>query len=106
ELTVQPHWHGGVAGRAGRSSRPPRLATVHTLPAPAGARIGGRPDPTAGDGWFAAEALLGRSAAVLLDYSQGGIYHSAAYQDRVAALARDADPLASRVAARALAAGA
>lgn len=91
ELTVQPQWHGGLAGRPGRSARPPRLATVHTLPAPAGARIGGRPDPTVGDEWLTgAEALLARSAAVLLDYSQGGIYHSPAYQDRVASLARDA----------------
>jgi 4-aminobutyrate aminotransferase-like enzyme len=91
ELTVQPQWHGGLAGRAGGSARPPRLATVHALPAPTGARVTGQPDPTAGDEWLAgAEAVLRRSAAVLLDYSQGGTYHSPAYQDRVAALARDA----------------
>jgi 4-aminobutyrate aminotransferase-like enzyme len=87
ELTVQPQWHGGLAG-AGSSAVPPRLATVHELPAPAGGRVTGQPDPTEGTGWLpAAEAKLARSAAVLLDYSQGGIYHSAQYQDRVAELA-------------------
>jgi 4-aminobutyrate aminotransferase-like enzyme len=59
-----------------------------------GARVTGQPDPTAGDDWIAdAEEKLGRSAAVILDYSQGGTYHSPAYQDRVAAMARDAGTL-------------
>ena len=98
ELTVQPQWHGGLAGpkRVGTagtpgpaSAAPPRLATVHELPAPSGARVTGQPDPTAGQDWIPdARARLARSAAVLLDYSQGGIYHSPGYQDRVAALAR------------------
>jgi 4-aminobutyrate aminotransferase-like enzyme len=96
ELTVQPQWHGGLAGAgtvagAGSSAVPPRLATVHELPAPAGARVTGQPDPTAGTDWLpSARAKLARSAAVLLDYSQGGIYHTPAYQDRVAALAAEA----------------
>jgi 4-aminobutyrate aminotransferase-like enzyme len=95
ELTVQPQWHGGLAGAggvpgAGSSAVPPRLATVHELPAPAGARVTGQPDPTAGTGWLpSARAKLARSAAVLLDYSQGGIYHSPDYQDRVAAMAAE-----------------
>jgi 4-aminobutyrate aminotransferase-like enzyme len=92
ELTVQPQWHGGLAGAGGAapSAAPPRLATVHELPAPAGARVTGQADPTAGTDWLAsARAKLARSAAVLLDYSQGGIYHSPAYQDRVAALAAE-----------------
>jgi 4-aminobutyrate aminotransferase-like enzyme len=93
ELTVQPQWHGGLAatGPAGaKSAAPPRLATVHELPAPGGARVTGQPDPTAGTDWLgSARAQLARSAAVLLDYSQGGIYHSPRYQDRVAALATE-----------------
>jgi 4-aminobutyrate aminotransferase-like enzyme len=95
ELTVQPQWHGGLAGAggvpgAGSSAVPPRLATVHELTAPAGARVTGQPDPTAGTDWLpSARAKLARSAAVLLDYSQGGIYHTPAYQDRVAALAAE-----------------
>jgi 4-aminobutyrate aminotransferase-like enzyme len=93
ELTVQPQWHGGLAGQgtpgSPASAAPPRLATVHELPAPSGARVTGQPDPTAGEDWLpGARAQLARSAAVLLDYSQGGIYHSPDYQDRVAALAR------------------
>ncbi|MBV8733312.1 MAG: aminotransferase class III-fold pyridoxal phosphate-dependent enzyme, partial [Solirubrobacterales bacterium] len=89
ELTVQPQWHGGLSGASGAIAVPPRLAEVHTLPAPSGARVTGQPDPTAGDEWLeGAEAVFARSAAVILDYSQGGIYHSPTYQDRVAALAR------------------
>jgi 4-aminobutyrate aminotransferase-like enzyme len=98
ELTVQPQWHGGLAGAggaravggAGSSAAPPRLATVHELPAPSGARVTGQLDPTAGTDWLAsARTQLASSAAVLLDYSQGGIYHSPAYQERVAALAAE-----------------
>ena len=88
ELTVQPQWHGGLSSPDGVAA-PPRLATVHQLPAPSGARVTGQPDPTAGPEWIpAARAKLASSAAVLLDYSQGGIYHSPAYQDRIASLAR------------------
>jgi 4-aminobutyrate aminotransferase-like enzyme len=88
ELTVQPQWHGGLASAKGGLA-PPRLARVHELPAPAGARVTGQPDPTAGDEWLEdAAGMLSDSAAVLLDYSQGGVYHSSAYQDRVAELAR------------------
>jgi 4-aminobutyrate aminotransferase-like enzyme len=90
DLTVQPQWHGGLSS-AQAVAAPPRLATVHELPAPRGARVTGQADPTEGQEWTAgARDLLCGSAAVLLDYSQGGIYHSARYQDQVAALAREA----------------
>jgi 4-aminobutyrate aminotransferase-like enzyme len=93
EMTIQPQWHGGLAG-AGGSKAPPRLATVHALPAPVGARVTGQPDPTVGNEWLPdAARMLERSAAVLLDYSQGGTYHTPTYQDRVASLARDAGAL-------------
>jgi 4-aminobutyrate aminotransferase-like enzyme len=93
DLTVQPQWHGGLSGSR-EILAPPRLATVHELPAPRGARVTGQPDPTAGTGWLpAARAALADSAAVLLDYSQGGVYHSPAYQDRVAELARETGTL-------------
>jgi 4-aminobutyrate aminotransferase-like enzyme len=90
DLTVQPQWHGGLSGEGGVLA-PPRLATVHELPAPLGARIG---EGSAHEG----EALsldgvgsvLSECAAVLLDYSQGGIYHQPSYQDEVARLAREA----------------
>jgi 4-aminobutyrate aminotransferase-like enzyme len=63
---------------------------VHELPAPSSARVTGQPDPTTGDDWLPeATDKLARSAAVILDYSQGGVYHNARYQDRVAELARN-----------------
>jgi 4-aminobutyrate aminotransferase-like enzyme len=90
EMTVQPQWHGGLTSAGGGIAAPPRLVDVHALRAPMGARVTGQPDPTAGDDWIAdAEEKLARSAAVILDYSQGGTYHTPAYQDRVAALARE-----------------
>ena len=90
ELTVQPQWHGGLSSPAGVAA-PPRLATVRELPAPAGARVTGQAGLATGPAWIAAaRAQLAGSAAVLLDYSQGGIYHSPQYQDQVAALAAEA----------------
>ena len=44
EMTTQPQWHGGLAGAGSSSAVPPRLATVHPLPAPAGARVTAEPD--------------------------------------------------------------
>lgn len=90
EMTRQPHWHGGLSAAGGELRPAPRLAEVHELPAPAGGRITGQPDPTADGRWMdRARAQLRDSAAVLLDYSQGGVYWNATYQDRVAALARE-----------------
>ncbi len=89
DLTIQPHWHGGISF-ADRTLAPPRLADVRELPAPGGARIKGpRPDPDADRAALAdAAPTLADVAAVLIDYSQGGIYHRAEYQDQLAGLAR------------------
>ncbi|MQA74352.1 MAG: aminotransferase class III-fold pyridoxal phosphate-dependent enzyme [Solirubrobacterales bacterium] len=94
DLTVQPQWHGGLAYRD-RTLAPPRLADVRELPAPVGARIAGPPaDPEADRTGLAAVAgELADVAAVLIDYSQGGIYHQPEYQDQLAALARDAEAI-------------
>jgi 4-aminobutyrate aminotransferase-like enzyme len=90
EMTIQPQWHGGLSAAKGGVRPAPRLVDVHALPAPASARVTGQDDPTAGDEWLPdARAKLAQSAAVILDYSQGGIYHNATYQDRVAALAKE-----------------
>src|SRR5262249_35645646 len=57
------------------------------------ARVTGQADPTAGtEGTAGARAKLADSAALLIDYSQGGIYHSPPYQDLVAALTPEAGP--------------
>jgi len=94
DLTVQPQWHGGLAYRD-RTLAPPRLADVRELPAPVGARIvGDAPDPAADRAALdQAAGELAEVAAVLIDYSQGGIYHQPGYQDRLAELARDAGAL-------------
>lgn len=85
EMTVQPQWHGGLSSPRAVSA-PPRLASVLELPAPPGARIGGTNGPLPGD----LGAGLEDCAAVILDYSQGGIYHRSDYQDAVADAARSA----------------
>jgi 4-aminobutyrate aminotransferase-like enzyme len=94
ELTVQPQWHGGLAYRD-RTLAPPRLADVRELPAPVGARIAGPAANAEADrqALDAAAGELSDLAAVLIDYSQGGIYHQPGYQDRLAGLARDAGAL-------------
>jgi 4-aminobutyrate aminotransferase-like enzyme len=90
EMTVQPHWHGGLSSTSKGLLAPPRLAQVHQIGAPSAAPITGQTDDTHTDRWLAdTQAKLAESAAVIVDYSQGGIYHSREYQDRVASLARD-----------------
>ena len=89
DMTVQPHWTGGLSRASGRPDAPPRSAQVNVLPAPRGARITG--DPASSPEWAPAiRQQFADSAAVVLDYSQGGIYHIPEYQDDVAAMARDA----------------
>ncbi len=89
DVTTQPHWHGGLAA-PGRSRLPFPNAPVHQLPAPDGALY----ESATGTGRAArldfrdAPAMLAQSCAAIIDYSQGGFYHDAAYQDAVAALAR------------------
>ncbi|MEO3474445.1 aminotransferase class III-fold pyridoxal phosphate-dependent enzyme [Roseomonas sp. CAU 1739] len=90
DATVQPHWHGGLAAEH-RTRLPFPGAPVHVLPPPDGltydsATGGARPSSLHFDN---APAMLAQSAAVILDYTQGGFYHDGAYQDAVAAIARD-----------------
>jgi 4-aminobutyrate aminotransferase-like enzyme len=91
DLTLQPHWHGGLS-YSDRTLAPPRLANVHELPAPVGARIRGiEPDPEADQAALnAAAGEIADAAAACIDYSQGGIYHQSGYQDRLADLCRAA----------------
>lgn len=90
ETTTQPHWHGGLSSVESGVSAPPRLAKVGEVQAPVSARVKGD-EKFLGENWDEETSrILGESAAVLLDYSQGGIYHQAEYQDRIAKAARDA----------------
>jgi 4-aminobutyrate aminotransferase-like enzyme len=93
DMTVQPHWHGGLSAASGGVQTVPRTADVQQLSAPRGARIGDAPRRVDAAALASTLPLLDEAAAVILDYSQGGIYHSAEYQDTVAAAAKDAGAL-------------
>lgn len=85
-VTVQPQWHGGLSLLTGGVRTPARSSEVRTIAGPDGAvwRAAGS---------AAARALvdteltaaLSESAAVIVDYTQGGRYYDAGYQERVAA---------------------
>jgi 4-aminobutyrate aminotransferase-like enzyme len=94
EMTVQPQWHGGLSSVHGGWRPVPRLAEVRQLPAPrcgvfspctADGRCRCLPGDLAG--------VLGGAAALIIDYSQGGIYPAPAYQDQIARAAREAGAL-------------
>jgi 4-aminobutyrate aminotransferase-like enzyme len=96
DMTVQPQWHGGLSSAKGGIRPVPRTVPVRELPSPrcrvfdsesACARAG---RCTCVDG---AEQLLEGVAALILDYSQGGVYPSPLHQDAVAAAARAAGAL-------------
>src|SRR5260221_13489343 len=90
-MTVQPHWHGGLAVHAGGSHRPAAMAPVRILPAPDGA-IYGAPanNPSAKQSFADAAGTLSDAAAIIIDYTQGGIYYDGKYQDDLALRAREA----------------
>lgn len=93
-MTTQPHWHGGLAMVGDRSKIPPPLAPVHVLPAPDGALYGAVPVQAPWSERLAAwPARLADTAALIVDYTQGGIYYDGAYQDAVAQMARAAGTL-------------
>ena len=97
DVTVQPQWHGGLAAPNGGTRVPPGGAPIHVLPAPTGALyLAGAGDGHATDlsqHLAGAPAKLAQSAAVIIDYTQGGFYHDGAYQDAVAGHARQAGAL-------------
>ena len=94
EITVQPHWHGGLSAAHGGCRPVPRGNPVRQIPMPQGARIlGARPDMPPGELTATAVDALRDAACVIIDYSQGGIYHDAAYQDAVAAAAAETGAL-------------
>lgn len=86
DTTVQPQWHGGLSWASGRTDAVPRTARVVELPAPVGERIGGKVSRSQTDveRLSNAEDILADVAAVITDYTQGGVYYSSAYQDELA----------------------
>jgi 4-aminobutyrate aminotransferase-like enzyme len=94
EMTVQPQWHGGLSSAHGGYRPVPRLAEVRQLPAPkcgvfSPCSPSGQCNCVPGN----IVDVLSDAAAVIIDYSQGGIYPSPHYQDQIAAAARAAGAL-------------
>ena len=90
-MTVQPQWHGGLAVHAGGSQLPAAMAPVRILPAPDGAIYGAPPNNPSVKQYLAdAASTLADTAATIIDYTQGGIYYDAEYQDQLALRAREA----------------
>jgi 4-aminobutyrate aminotransferase-like enzyme len=85
QMTVQPHWHGGLALRDGGSRLVPNPIPVRTIPAPLGAKYGLLDDTRSNaERLSGLDATLADVAATLIDYTQGGVYYDADYQDFVA----------------------
>jgi 4-aminobutyrate aminotransferase-like enzyme len=94
EMTVQPHWHGGLSSVTGGIRPAPRMADVRVVPKPNGARVLGAETDLSSELLRArASDELGDAACVILDYTQGGVYHSAEHQDTVAAAAKESGAL-------------
>ena len=90
-MTVQPHWHGGLAVHAGGSQLPPPMVDVKILPAPDGAIYGAPTDNRSVKEQLAdAGATLKDTAATIIDYTQGGNYYDGEYQNEVARHAAEA----------------
>jgi 4-aminobutyrate aminotransferase-like enzyme len=95
DVTVQPHWHGGLSRGGGGVLPAPRMAEVVELPAPVGALYRNPDAPEVDSAALLADAerRLAEVAGVVIDYSQGGVYHDPSYQDRLAEAARAAGAL-------------
>ena len=93
EVTVQPQWHGGLSKMSGGVSLPARSADTRIIAAPTGSLWGERVRDLEPEGQAEVEAKLAGTAAVIVDYSQGGIYHDAGWQDMVASAARNTQTL-------------
>lgn len=93
EVTTQPQWHGGLSFADGRVAPAAPNCAVRVLSAPEQSLYGTRivqKAPMTKDEMI---TTLSDASSVILDYTQGGIYHDADYQDQVADAARKAGAL-------------
>lgn len=94
DLTVQPHWHGGLSIVGARSQTVPKTVPVRILPAPNSALYESSQKVRSTAIQLASVGdQLADVAATIIDYTQGGIYYDAEYQDLLASAIRDADSL-------------
>jgi 4-aminobutyrate aminotransferase-like enzyme len=94
DVTVQPQWHGGLSFVDGSVRIPERGVEVRTIAGPDGSVWStGAADRAASLTDSELDAALPGSAAVIIDYTQGGRYYDAEYQNRVAKAAADAGSL-------------
>lgn len=91
-VTVQPHWHGGLSSYHGGVKPVPQLVPTKVIPAPVGARYGGKQEKGSIDSDDLAKTLS-NTAAVIIDYTQGGIYYDPDYQNKIAAATQKAGAL-------------
>lgn len=91
DVTVQPQWHGGLSELGGAARKPNAGSPVRVVAGPDGGvwRRDGYPAPSPWSVRELEEACAG-AAAVIVDYTQGGRYYEAAYQDAVAEASRRA----------------
>jgi 4-aminobutyrate aminotransferase-like enzyme len=94
EVTTQPQWHGGLSSSRGGWRPVPHLADVRQLPVP-NCTVFSPCTPEGGCRCLSDDLSdpLADSAAVIIDYSQGGVYPAPAYQDKLARAARAAGAL-------------
>lgn len=94
DMTIQPHWHGGLSVEGGKTQPVPPSVEVRSLPAPEGARYlaDGLEKPSRPNLAHCGDALSD-VAAVILDYTQGGRYYDPVYQEQMAAHAKSAGAL-------------
>jgi 4-aminobutyrate aminotransferase-like enzyme len=93
-LTVQPQWHGGLSVKDAPSRPVPNPFDIRQIPEPMGSRYGKVADARP---LHARLAGVGKTlegvAATIIDYTQGGVYYDAAYQEAIAHAARAAGSL-------------
>ncbi|MDK3019779.1 aminotransferase class III-fold pyridoxal phosphate-dependent enzyme [Pseudodonghicola flavimaris] len=93
EVTTQPQWHGGLSRGDGSVSPAAPNCEVRVISAPDSSLYGQRVVQHPQMSPEEMTAVLSDAASVIVDYTQGGIYHEAGYQDQVAAAAKRAGAL-------------
>lgn len=89
DVTVQPQWHGGLSLMSGGVKPASPNTETRIIAAPIGSLYGTREYDLPPESREEVEAKLVGVSAAIIDYSQGGIYHDAEWQDMVAAAAKN-----------------